>query len=297
MGGVATWTPWELLGTGGRRSGNYSSCNNNKVASVMVRREGGLAADDSPPRSGIAATSVASTHLSWSGFESQQQASKEAPALSHRREHSPFTRRVGKFISPASHLPPTYDSMLPSWLTSLPTPARTLLHSNPLVVLYAPPPSCATFKFSRPNSASDLRFHQRLPTDIVSRLCLGCSVPVAVLISARHETSGEILLVTVPCGPTEQLHSEYLVTRFIGSVSWASIKMRSRSGTCIVGLAAALFLCMSLAVGAQNVQTFSTSFDSYTANNVRVLGNGLVQIVLDQASGKPPNLYVAGSTM
>lgn len=73
--------------------------------------------------------------------------------------------------------------------------------------------------------------------------------------------------------------------------------MRSRSGTCIVGLAAALFLCMSLAVGAQNVQTFSTSFDSYTANNVRVLGNGLVQIVLDQASGKPPNLYVAGSTM
>ena len=143
MGGVATWTPWELLGTGGRRSGNYSSCccNNNKVASVMVRREGGLAADDSPPRSGIAATSVASTHLSWSGFESQQQASKEAPALSHRREHSPFTRRVGKFISPASHLPPTYDSMLPSWLTSLPTPARTLLHSNPPVVLYAPPPS------------------------------------------------------------------------------------------------------------------------------------------------------------
>jgi hypothetical protein len=72
--------------------------------------------------------------------------------------------------------------------------------------------------------------------------------------------------------------------------------MRSRSGTWI-GVAAVLVLCMSLAVRAQNVQTFSTTFDTYTTNNVKVLGNGLVQLVLDQASGKPPRLCVAGSTM
>lgn len=64
--------------------------------------------------------------------------------------------------------------------------------------------------------------------------------------------------------------------------------MRSRSGTWI-GVASVLVLCMSLAVRAQNVQTFSTSFDTYTTNNVKVLGNGLVQLVLDQASGKPPS--------
>lgn len=74
--------------------------------------------------------------------------------------------------------------------------------------------------------------------------------------------------------------------------------MRSRSGACIGVAAAVLVLCMSLAVRAQNVQTFGTTFDTYTTNNVKVLGNGLVQLVLDQASGKPPlRLCVAGSAM
>lgn len=56
-----------------------------------------------------------------------------------------------------------------------------------------------------------------------------------------------------------------------------------------IGLAAVLVVCMSLAVGAQNAQTFSNRFNAYTANNVRMQGNGNVQLVLDKSSGKTPS--------